>query len=246
MRIAICDDDEYFRSQCLETAKRYALRNKAKDITVTAFTHAEELLDAVDKSGGFDIYILDIIMPGMNGIELGKALRQKGFDETVIYLTTSDEFAVASYKVNAADYILKPAGDEEIEAAIDKAVCAVSTVKDKFILVRTKDGSIKLSFDSIVYAELIKRTAVYHLKSGRVVESIYIRTNFSDTVKDLLTDSRFMLFGKGMLFNMHHIAGVGSETINFDNEESIAVGKKLCRDVHNAWVDFTFSEVKSI
>jgi len=243
MKIAICDDDEYYRSQCFEIAKKYAEQNKAKQITITTFANAEDLLDAVDKSGGFDLYILDIIMPGINGIELGKILRQKGFDETIIYMTTSDEFAVASYKVNAADYMIKPASDEEITAAIDKAVSAISTVKDKFVLVKTKDGSVKLSFDSIVYVELIKRSAVYHLKNGKAVESIYIRTNFSNTVKELADDSRFILSGKGMLFNMHHIAAIGAETISFDNGESVITGKKLCRDVHNAWVDYTFSEV---
>ncbi len=246
MRIAICDDDEYYRTHFLEITQEYALQNKEKEITVTAFTDAEKLLEAVNKSGGFDIYLLDIIMPGINGIELGEILRQKGFDEKIIYLTTSEEFAVASYRVNAADYIVKPAKDAVFLSSLDAVVKSVSHIKDKFILVRTKDGSVKLSFDSIVYAELIKRTVVYHLKDGRKAESIYIRTNFNDTVKELLNDTRFTLCGKSLLLNMHHITGIESETVTFSSAEKISIGKKLCRDLHNTWVTFTFSEVKSI
>ena len=222
------------------------MQNKSKEITAAAFTCAEELLDAVNKSGGFDIYILDVIMPGMNGIELGKTLREKGFDEKIIYLTTSDEFAVASYKVNAADYIIKPTPDDEFISSLDRVVKSVSDIKDKFMLVKTKNGSVKLNFDNLVYAELTKRTIIYHLRDGKTIESVYIRTNFGDTVKDLVSDKRFVFCGKSLLLNMHHISGVQNETIVFDSLDKIFTSKKLCRELHNAWVSFNFREVNGI
>lgn len=246
MRIAICDDEVFYREQILGFTQKYAMQNKSKEINVTAFTHAEELLDAVNKSGGFDVYILDVIMPGMNGIELGKTLREKGFDERIIYLTTSDEFAVASYKVNAADYIIKPAPESEFISSLDKVVKSVSAIKDKFILIKTKDGSVKLNFDNLVYAELTKRTVIYHLRDGREIESVYIRTNFGDTVKDLVSDKRFVFCGKSLLLNLHHILSVQKETIVFDSTDKIFASKKLCRELHNAWVSFNFSEVDGI
>lgn len=246
MRIAICDDEVFYREQILELTQKYAMQNKSKEITAAAFTCAEELLDAVNKSGGFDIYILDVIMPGMNGIELGKTLREKGFDEKIIYLTTSDEFAVASYKVNAADYIIKPAPDDEFISSLDRVVKTVSDIKDKFMLVKTKNGSVKLNFDKLVYAELTKRTIIYHLRDGKTIESVYIRTNFGDTVKDLVSDKRFVFCGKSLLLNMHHISGVQNETIVFDSLDKIFTSKKLCRELHNAWVSFNFREVNGI
>jgi len=246
MRIAICDDEVFYREQILELTQKYAMQNKSKEITAAAFTCAEELLDAVNKSGGFDIYILDVIMPGMNGIELGKTLREKGFEEKIIYLTTSDEFAVASYKVNAADYIIKPAPDDEFISSLDRVVKSVSDIKDKFMLVKTKNGSVKLNFDNLVYAELTKRTIIYHLRDGKTIESVYIRTNFGDTVKDLVSDKRFVFCGKSLLLNMHHISGVQNETIVFDSLDKIFTSKKLCRELHNVWVSFNFREVNGI
>ena len=246
MKVAICDDEVFYREQILELTQKYATQNKSKEITVTAFTHAEELLDTVSKSGGFDIYILDVIMPGMNGIELGKALREKGYDERIIYLTTSDEFALASYKVNASDYIIKPATEDEFISSLDRVVKSVSDIKDKFIIIKTKDGSVKLNFDNLVYAELTKRTVIYHLRDGKTIESVYIRTNFGDTVKDLVSDKRFAFCGKSLLLNLHHISAVQNEAIVFDSSEKIFAGKKLCRELHNAWVNFNFSEVNGI
>lgn len=246
MKIAICDDEAFYRGQVLGLTQKYAMQNKSKEITVAVFTHAEELLDTVSKSGGFDIYILDVIMPGMNGIELGKALREKGYDERIIYLTTSDEFALASYKVNASDYIIKPATEDEFISSLDKVVKSVSAIKDKFMLVKTKDGSVKLNFDNLVYAELTKRTVIYHLRDGKTIESVYIRTNFGDTVKDLVSDKRFVFCGKSLLLNLYHISSIQNETITFDSSEKIFAGKKLCRELHNAWVSFNFSEVNGI
>jgi len=246
MRIAICDDEVFYREQILELTQKYSMQNKSKEITITSFTHAEELLDAVNKSGGFDIYILDVIMPGMNGIELGKALREKGFDERIIYLTTSDEFAVASYRVNAADYIIKPVGEDEFISSLDRVVKSVSDIKDKFTLIKTKNGSVKLNFDNLMYAELTKRTVIYHLRDGKTIESVYIRTNFGDTVKELVSDKRFVFCGKSLLLNLYHIANVQNEAIVFDNSDKIFAGKKLCRELHNVWVNFNFSEVNGI
>lgn len=246
MKVAICDDEVFYREQILELTQKYATQNKSKEITVTAFTHAEELLDTVSKRGGFDIYILDVIMPGMNGIELGKALREKGYDERIIYLTTSDEFALASYKVNASDYIIKPASEDEFISSLDRVMKSISDIKDKFTLIKTKDGIIKLSFDNLVYAELTKRTVIYHLRDGKTIESVYIRTNFGDTVKDLVSDKRFVFCGKSLLLNLYHISSIQNETITFDSSDKIFAGKKLCRELHNAWVSFNFSEVNEI
>ena len=246
LKIAICDDDPYYREQTTSVVKEYASSNRSKNISISTFSNAEDLLDAVSKNGGFDIYMLDIIMAGMNAIELGKALREKGFDEKIVYLTTSDEYAVSSYSVNASDYILKPASDELITATLDKLTLSVSDRKEKSFLVKTKDGSIKLNFDNILYAELVKRCIVYHLKDGRMLESISVRTNFADTVKELVSDKRFVMCGKSRLLNMHQITEVGNENVVFNEQKKLSLGKKLCREVHNTWLDFNFSEVSDI
>lgn len=243
MRIAICDDEAYYREEVYRLVNEYALENKMEEITAFVFTHAEELIEAINKSGPFDIYLLDVVMPGMNGIELGKYLRENGFNEKIIYLTTSDEYAVASYRVNASDYILKPYKEDEVISALERVIRSVSDRKDRSIIVKTKDGSVKLSFDNVLYAELVKRVVVYHLKGGREVESLSVRTNFGDTVKELVADGRFAYCGKSILLNLHHVSEVESEAVIFNDGRKIIAGKKLCREVHTAWLDLCFGEV---
>ena len=77
-------------------------------------------MDAAEKLGGFDIYILDILMPGMDGIELGVRLRELGYDGSIIYLTSSTDFAIDSYKAEASNYILKPVIPDSSSSSILK------------------------------------------------------------------------------------------------------------------------------
>ena len=83
MRIAICDDEAICLSQVAAVADEY---NKDKGISFDTFSHPEDLLEAAEKIGGYDIYILDVIMPSLNGIELGLKLRDAGYDGKIIYL----------------------------------------------------------------------------------------------------------------------------------------------------------------
>ena len=242
MRIAICDDDSQWRHQILDFTNAYAATNPERGVSFTAFEWGSELMDAARKTGGFDVYILDILMHGLNGIELGTRLRQMGFDGKIIYLTSSKEYAIESYKVKAYNYLLKPLRKDTFFSALDDAYHALAERKEKYIIIRTKDSSIRVSLDSIEYAELCKRTVVYHLTSGKVLESISIRTAFSEAVQELLLDSRFILCGTSIVANMHYITMVEKDGLLFRNQRKVYLPRKACSDIRSAWYDFYFNE----
>lgn len=240
MKIALCDDVSSCLEQVHAIARDYAKERPEKNISVSAFSHPEDLLEAAEKIGGFDIYILDIIMPGMNGITLGVKLRDAGYDGKIIYLTSGEEYALDSFRVKAFHYLLKPIRREAFFETADEAIAAISVKKDKSIVVKSKERSVKLTFDSIMYAELSKRAVIYHLVGGKSVETMSLRASFSDAVADLLADSRFVLCGAGMAVNMDHITEVGSEEIVFGDTYRPFLGKKACRELRGAWNEFLF------
>ena len=65
-----------------------------------------EFLEAFEEH--YDIYLLDVVMPGLNGIELAKEIRSSDKAADIIFLTSSPEFAVESYTVKASNYLVKP------------------------------------------------------------------------------------------------------------------------------------------
>lgn len=242
MRIAICDDDLQWRQKILEFTNAYAAANPERCVSFTAFEWGSELMEAARKTGGFDVYILDILMHGMNGIELGSRLRQMGFDGKIIYLTSTLDFAYDAFKVKAYNYLLKPLKKDVFFAALDEAYHTLAERKSKAIIVRTKDSSIRISFDNIEYAELCKRTVVYHLVGGKVLETISIRTGFTEAVHALLQDSRFIRCGASMVANMHHITMVEKDGLLFRNQRKVYLPRKACSEIRSAWYDFCFSE----
>ena len=240
MKIAICDNETVFRNQIQEVVQEYAAQHPSYDISPVIFERSDDLLEAAQRVGGYDIYLLDILMPGMNGIELGVQLRQLGFNGRILYLTSSREYAIDAFQAKAYNYIVKPIQRETLLATIDEAVHSLAARMEKSILVKSKGASIRLPLDKIMYADVFRRSIAYHLAGGRTVESVMIRTSFSDAVQELLQDSRFILCGTSMVANLHYITMVESDALIFQERERVFLSKKTCREIRSAWYDFWF------
>ena len=131
MRIAICDDERICIEQVMAVATRYAASHADRRFTFDTFFHPEDLTEAAEKIGGYDIYILDVVMPGMNGISLGVKLREAGYDGKIIYLTSSSEYSLDAFRVRALDYLIKPIEDGSFFKAMDDAAALISEKKEQ-------------------------------------------------------------------------------------------------------------------
>lgn len=115
VKILVIDDENVVRNGIvLETDW-----DKLGCVVVGEATNGEEGLEAIEKYRP-DIVISDIRMPRMDGIEMLKALREKGDNTYVIYLTAYSDFSYAqqAIKYGATDYLLKPFADIDLENAI--------------------------------------------------------------------------------------------------------------------------------
>ena len=240
MRIAICDDEAVCIEQVSKIAEQYAVGRSDRNFVLESFTHPDDLLEAAEKIGGYDIYILDIIMPDMNGIDLGAILREAGYDGKIIYLTASEEYSLAAFRVRAFDYLIKPISEEAFTRAIDEAAALIEEKKDRFILVKTKDRNIKISFDSILYTELNRRVITYYLTGGRRVESVSLRGTFMEAMTELLADKRFYLCSVGMVVNLDCITEIETNAVVFGNTCRPFLGEKYCRKLRGVWSEYLF------
>ena len=162
----------------------------------------------------------------MDGIRLGVSLRQAGFDGKIIYLTASREYAIESFKARPFDYLLKPVGREALFSVLDEAIQSVAGQKETGIIVKTKDGSRKLAFDSILFAELKNKGIHYHLTNGKIIESTSIRTGFGEAVQEMLRDHRFFMCSTSMVVNLYHVHTVTNDTLTFQNGQSIYLSRR--------------------
>lgn len=229
LRIAVCDDDAAQLERVVDCVKCWP----AFDGSVSAFEGGDALLrEAV--FGDFDIYILDIIMPGRDGIDIGAELRAQGETGEIIYLTSSNEFAADSYEVGAFFYLLKPVDCERLHKVLDAAAEKLRRRRESCILVSTKTGERRILLDELLYVERVGRFLRYYCTDG-VVDSQTIRVSFRTAVEELLRDSRFCLGGASYLLNFQHVAGVDGQFVLLDNGSSVALPRASASGFKLAW-----------
>lgn len=237
MNIAICDDDNQCSGMLNILLKEYASQKNITNLSVSIYTDGHDLLDALQEDKSFDVCILDIVMPAVSGIDLGIKLREIGYNGIIIYLTSSREHALDSYKVKAFNYILKPVIPEELFSTLDDTLHIISNNADKNIIVKTKEGNVLLSASNILYVELCKRILIYHLADGSTLESIYIRVPFTEATKELLADKQFVQCGAGKIVNLSHITMVTSDEIIFKDTYKFFFSKKTCNEIRSIWLN---------
>lgn len=242
MKIAICDDELCYRTQIEKNINDYCAQHNYTDIAIYTFSNGYDLYCQTEDTGNFDIYILDTIMPEINGIELGLKLRQSGYKGKIIYLTSSPEYAVDSYKVKAENYLLKPIKKIELLETLEKIIFDITQNENKSILIKTKENNILVSLDNILYIELYKRTLNYYLTDGRIIQTITIRTSFTKAIQELLSDCRFVQCGQNIVVNLQHITSVGNEEIVFKNSSKLYFNRKICRDIRFSWSEYWFNK----
>ena len=237
LRIAICDDEGAQLQLTQSLVYAYA---SAKNlvIKVHSFSSAHELLNAITETGPFDLYILDIVMPQMSGIDLGLQIRKTDCRNPIVYLSSSPDYALESYQVHAFYYLLKPVSRETLFHVLDDAVTTLTRQREEGIQVKTHDGTIRLLFDSILYAELQNRVIRYHLRDNGFVDSMTLVIPFREAIAPLLIDKRFFSCGASFVVNLHFIKMVDKNGVVFLSNERLTLPKATCTPLRNAWSDY--------
>lgn len=134
MRI-VCVDDEALIAQ--NTA---ALCRKLPYVEETVtLTGAKKALDWFEKNRA-EIAILDIDMPGMNGLQLAARIRAASPETKIIFLTGYSQYAVDAFKLRVSGYIMKPVDEDELAEEIEYAVSTDHGKHDEHVVIRTFGG----------------------------------------------------------------------------------------------------------
>ncbi|MGM8299426.1 LytR/AlgR family response regulator transcription factor [Clostridium perfringens] len=131
INIGICDDDQRFLNELALKINNLSIVD-SESLQVEKFISGENLIFELEENPNrFSILIVDIVMNGINGIEVSKILRRYGYDGIIIFLTSSKEYALESFEVFPMAYILKENIDNVFEEILLKAIknLKVNTVK---------------------------------------------------------------------------------------------------------------------
>ena len=241
LRIAVCDDDKHELREITALLDRYLRDVTALPGRAEVFESCEDLLSRTAEIGGYDLYILDILMPGLSGIDAGRRLRQLGDGGEIIYLTSSNDFAADSYEVRAFFYLLKPADEAKFFQVLDGAIEKLERRRNEGILVRTADGDRLVLFERIRYAERVGRRVRYYCTDG-TVDSQSIRAPFREMVAPLLADRRFCLCGASFVINFQYVTGVNGQSALLDDGQAVTLPRRAAVDFKKSWGSYWLGE----
>lgn len=240
IKLALCDDEPAVRDELLALLNQYC-DERGREMDIETFQAPLELLNAIERGSRFDVLLLDILMPGFNGIETAEEIRRFDSCVKIIFLTSSSEFAVQSYAVKAFYYQLKPIKQESLFRLLDSVTETCEQERSGGLIMRCKDGITLVEARRIEFCEVIHRTLFIHLTSGKILES----TGSLDNLEKQLTEHGcFMRFHRSYLVNLNHIRNISHRAVTMSCMTEIPVPRGKYADIKNAFLANAFSEGK--
>ena len=224
--IAVCDDEVM---ECDRIAKkiRGILEEMKVPCTIRQFYSGRELLQSPET---FDMIFLDLIMGDMDGMRTAQMVRERAFDNILVFISSSREYVFDAYEVEAFQYLLKPVDDEKLRRMLQKAVGKTENHSQEFIIISRERQKKKLFLNEIYYFEIRGRMIDAHGTGG--VFSYYGQIGILE--KDL-KEKGFFRCHKSYLVNLKYVDVYNRQEIVLDNGERIGIAKRryeeFCREI---------------
>ena len=187
MRITICDDEPAELAKLRALTETY-IRRRGLDMELACYSFARELLDSERRTGMGEVYLLDVLMPDMNGIELGRFLHSRQPRTVIIYLTTSRDFYPEAFSVRAFSYLVKPVEETALFRDLDECFSLLVPPRGlhQRIVVKTAEGATPLELDRVNAVEFSGHRLIFRLNGGGDVQSTYRREPFHQLAGEYL------------------------------------------------------------
>ena len=210
LRIAVVEDDAPTREKLCTLIRDHAV-SKGKDLAVTPLEDGSSLLGGA--LSGYDIIFLDIMLPGLTGMEVAERIRAGDPDVVLVFVTNAAQYAIKGYAVGALDFVLKPVNPYEFLVKLERALERAAQRRQRPITLQTADGVQVLSSRDILYVETRDRKLFYHTTRG----CFAVRSSMQ-SAEALLGSLRFVRCNQCYLVNLRHVQSVQGDFVTVGRE----------------------------
>ncbi len=231
LQIAIVDDLEQDRSRLLGLVQS-CLGRRQLEAEVSTFADAKAFFKEYT-SGKYDIVFLDMYMNGPDGLRVAQQMREQGDACQLIFVTSSDAFAVRSYEVEASHYLLKPVEQAAVEQAMCRCLQRLGQQRSTIRLVANR-VPIQVPLASILWIGSERNAMVFHTDGGQI--RCYM--TYESALELLKGDPRFLPCYKGCLVNMDRVTSFLGDCFVVDNDERVPVRKRGAGQIRQQYVQY--------
>lgn len=236
IKIGFCDDDCSVLSRLHELLVLYRAE-KNEEIDDYTFHSPLDLIAEIERGTQFDILFLDVLMPGENGIDAAAEIRNYDKNAKIIFLTSSTEFAVQSYTVNAFYYQLKPICEESFFHLMDAVLSQCQKEQASSLILHCKTGITRIKPAQLEYCEVIHRTLFIHLTSGKVLECI---GSLNELGRQLVPYGSFLRPHRSYLVNLEYVQNLSYRAITMSCLAEIPIPRGKYNEIKNAFLEYAF------
>ena len=230
-RVAICDDEEKCVKEAAELLEEYNKAHPQLVFSVDVFMSSIEIMGAMEKKG-YDIYLLDIYIDRMNGIEIAENIRKKDKEAHIVFMTSSNAFYKEAFRIHAVHYLEKPILEEDFFAAMDRA-CQKEEVK--FLTVKDGGQVSRISLNDILYIE-----SEDHYK--RIVtedDTFMVRMTLKE-LSDELSEPYFYSLGIKSVINLKKVLRISKDTLVMEDGKEFSVPRGTYRTLSELILNYSF------
>ena len=238
IRIAIVEDEAPVSEVLKSYFQRMEEENRGLHFSVEIYKNAIVFLEAYKQQ--FDIVLMDIEMPYMDGMTAATKLREIDKIVTLIFVTNMAQFAIKGYEVKAYDFIVKPVKYYGFAMKMQAAISELKKNYTESLGINTQDGMIRIPLRDLIFVESFEHSLIYHYEGGSFVSKG--RESLTEVEKKL-SKYGFLRCKSSFLVNIRHIKRISGNIIEIGNEE-IQIGRTKKKEFLNSMAKYLSLEEK--
>ena len=235
MRVAICDDDVAFLDEAASVVRAWGECRRAS-VEVVCCASGMELLTRCRETRQ-DLVLLDIVMPGVSGMDVARELRARDEAVRIAFLTSSPEYAVDSYEVHASEYLLKPVSRERLERLLVE--CERSREEEApSVVAKTAFGYQRVFLADVECAEARNKRVLFWLRDGSRVEATEPLKAYE---RRLTTSCSFFKCHRSYLVNLANVERFSATDAVMRSGRIVPVARSVRHEFQQAYFAMRFA-----
>lgn len=228
LEIAICDDTEEERREVAAQAGRF-FAERGMEVRLHTYGDMAELLASGRE---YDLYLLDVLMPGITGIEGAARLNRQVERPVVVLITSSLEAAVDGYSVNAAGFVLKPVSQENLDATLERVLARELGDRQACLTVTHNRVEVRLKLDKVVFFENRLHRVYVNLDDGEVLT---IGHKLSVLQEELGIYPRFLRCHQSYIVNLDFVESLDESSFHMAGGQIVPVSRNFYKQSKRAY-----------
>ncbi len=221
LRIAICDDNRFFCTEIETIILNNKLTLNKQNLTIDIFYSGQQLINHLTQDTKYDIIILDIEMDSLNGVEVGKKIRNDLHDDDtqIIYVSSNASYAMELFQNRPANFLIKPILEKDIIDQLKKSIKYIDRNKLTFSF-SNKQDYYNISYKDIIYFESDNRKIIIHTVKGD-----YEMYGKLSSIIDDLPPLNFFRIHKSYIINYTFIKHIDYDSIQLTNNLTLPISQ---------------------